>query len=216
MAMAPQRGAQPRSSCAEYVDLGQPWPGTSDVQRLPGNPDGSRNGGKMQRSLSGRCAHPSPFTGIDRGSLRSVRVWRRRSIMGWASRELLRVQHDSPVGLAVGEGPVGVLHGCEWVSCGDGDVKIAGSGEVSQPGQRGKAAGIGRPDSARRSRFRPCRKHVRRRSRADHHRPADTPARGWRHDRDGGHSSGHGTTTRCADPSRAADAGRVARPRDRP
>jgi hypothetical protein len=52
--------------------------------------------------------------------------------MGWASREVLGVQHDSPVGLAVGEGPVGVLHGCEWVGCGDGDVKIAGSGEVSQ------------------------------------------------------------------------------------
>lgn len=56
------------------------------------------------------------------------------------------MQHDSPVGLAAGEGPVGVLHGCERVGCGDGDVKIAGSGEVSQLGQRGKPAGIGRPE----------------------------------------------------------------------
>ena len=56
------------------------------------------------------------------------------------------MQHDSPVGLAAGEGPVGIPHGCEWVGCGDGDVKIAGSGEVSQPGQRGKASGIGRPE----------------------------------------------------------------------
>src|SRR6185437_12488589 len=36
--------------------------------------------------------------------------------------------------------------GCERVGCGDGDVKIAGSGEGGQPGQRGKAAGISRPE----------------------------------------------------------------------
>ena len=56
------------------------------------------------------------------------------------------MQHDSPVGLAVGEGPVGVPHGCERVGRGDGDVEVAGSSEASQLGQCGKAAGIGRPE----------------------------------------------------------------------
>jgi hypothetical protein len=54
MTMGAQRGFTPKLVSAPYVDLGQPWPATSDVQRLPGNPDGSRNGAsyKMQRSLS--------------------------------------------------------------------------------------------------------------------------------------------------------------------
>jgi hypothetical protein len=58
--------------------------------------------------------------------------------MGWASREVLVVQHDSPAGLAAGEGPVGVLHGCEWVGCGDGDGedrrKLATPPEDRDPG----------------------------------------------------------------------------------
>ena len=84
------------------------------------------------------------------------------------------------------------------------------------PGSRDRHHPDTAGDTARKSRFRPRREHVRRRSRADHHRPAGTRAPGRRHDRDGGHSPGHRTTTRRADPSRAADAGRVARPRDRP
>src|ERR1700730_14878758 len=72
----------------------------------------------------------------------SAQARRRR----WDSSKVLRVQHDSPMGLAVDEGPVGVLYGCEWVGRGDWDVKIAGGGEVSQLGQSGSSAGIGRPE----------------------------------------------------------------------
>jgi len=62
------------------------------------------------------------------------------------SDEILGVQHDAPVGLAVGQGLIGVAYGGEWVRCGDGDVQVAGSGEGGQFGQRRGAAGIGRSE----------------------------------------------------------------------
>jgi hypothetical protein len=51
---APARGFT-RNSCAQYASPGQPWLAHVDVQRLRGNPDGSRSGTsyKMQRSLIG-------------------------------------------------------------------------------------------------------------------------------------------------------------------
>jgi hypothetical protein len=52
------------------------------------------------------------------------------------SDEILGVQHDAPVDLAVGQGLIGVAHGSEWIRCGDGDVQVAGCGEGGQFGQR--------------------------------------------------------------------------------
>src|ERR1700754_5152464 len=50
------------------------------------------------------------------------------------SGEVLGVQHDAAMGLALGQGPVGVAHGGERVGCGDGDVQVAGRGEGGQLG----------------------------------------------------------------------------------
>jgi len=36
------------------------------------------------------------------------------------------------VGLAAGQGLVGVAHGGEWIRCGDGDVQVTGCGEGGQ------------------------------------------------------------------------------------
>jgi hypothetical protein len=54
MTMVDDARLHPKLVTAQHVDLGQPWPAASDVQRLRGNPDGSGNGAslKMQHSLS--------------------------------------------------------------------------------------------------------------------------------------------------------------------
>lgn len=46
---AEPEGFTPECVRGQYVDLGQPWPATSDVQGLPGNPNGSRNGANIRR-----------------------------------------------------------------------------------------------------------------------------------------------------------------------